>query len=407
VNAAAAALAVLLIAASGALLLREAVRRRRAQEALRASEARYRTVLSHFPNGAVFLYDRDLRYCLVEGAALAEVGLSKESTEGRTIYELFTPETLSHIETPYRAALRGEASVLEAPYGGRLYVVRVTPIRDAGGAITHGLVVTQDITHEKQAEEANRTLNCELELAVAEMKAANEELEAFSYSVSHDLRAPLRHVHGFVDLLRRSSQERLDETGQRHLDTIARAARTMGLLIDDLLAFSRVSRTQPRREPVDLGFLVREVVQPMGLEPAQPRIHWRIGDLPQVLADPALLRIVLVNLIGNAVKYSRTRSQPRIEVDALPGEDGQTVVFVRDNGVGFDMQYAGKLYGVFQRLHRAEEFEGTGIGLATVRRIVTRHGGRTWAEARPDEGATFYFTLPRAAVPAAAERSAS
>jgi light-regulated signal transduction histidine kinase (bacteriophytochrome) len=355
----------------------------------------------------VFLYDRDLRYSLVEGAGLADVGLSKEGLEGRTITELFPAETLAHIEAPYRAALEGRSSVLEVPYGGRQYVVRITPIGDETGTVTHGLVVTQDMTHERAAAEDNRRLTRDLERAIAEMKTANEELEAFSYSVSHDLRAPLRHVHGFVDLLRRSSHDRLDETGQRQLDTIAQAARTMGDLIDDLLAFSRLSRAAPRREPVDLGVLVREVVQPLGPEEGQAGVEWRIGTLPVVWADPALLRIVLTNLVGNAVKYSRTRPHPRIEVDASPDQDGQAVVYVRDNGVGFDMEYAGRLFGVFQRLHRAEEFEGTGIGLATVRRIVHRHGGRTWAESRPDEGATFYFTLPRAEAvpPAAAERS--
>jgi two-component system, chemotaxis family, sensor kinase Cph1 len=233
---------------------------------------------------------------------------------------------------------------------------------------------------------------------VAELTAANQELEAFSYSVSHDLRAPLRHVSGFVDLLRRGSGEKLDEKGQRQLDTIARAARTMGNLIDDLLAFSRVSRTRPRREAVDMGFLVREIVQPIRLEQAG-RIDWQIGEMPRVAADPALVRVALNNLIGNAVKYSGTRERARIEIastGAVEAPEGQAVFYVRDNGVGFDMEYAGKLFGVFQRLHRADEFEGTGIGLATVRRIVHRHGGRTWAEGRPGEGATFYFSLPLA-----------
>jgi PAS domain S-box-containing protein len=402
-------LALVLIAACGLLLLREAARRRSAQDTLRASEARYRAVLSHFPNGAVFLYDDDLRYCLVEGMGLADVGLTKEGLEGRVITELFPPETLAHIEGPYRAALAGQSSVLEVPYGGRMYVVRITPIRDERGAVTHGLVVTQDVSQEKEADERTRRLTADLERAVSEMKAANEELEAFSYSVSHDLRAPLRHVHGFVDLLRRSSHDRLDETGQRQLDTIARAARTMGQLIDDLLTLSRVTRAPARREAVDLGFLVREVVQPLGLEAGEARIHWDIGPLPRVEADPGLLRVVLTNLLDNAVKYSRTQAHPRIEVGSMAAPDGLAGVYVRDNGVGFDMQYAGKLFGVFQRLHRPEDFEGTGIGLATVRRIVQRHGGRTWAEGRPGEGATFYFTLPLADTepPAAAERSAS
>jgi signal transduction histidine kinase len=232
-----------------------------------------------------------------------------------------------------------------------------------------------------------RRLECEAE----RVRALNEELEAFSYSVSHDLRAPVRHVGGFVDLLRRRAEGALDETARRHLDTIARAAAHMGELIDDLLAFSRMGRGDVMRTRCDLDRLVGELRAE--LDPAGGA-EWRVERLPGVFGDPALLRVVLSNLLSNALKYTRTRARPRIELGSRPDGSGQTVIFVRDNGVGFDMRYADKLFGVFQRLHGTDEFEGTGIGLATVRRIVHRHGGRVWAEGTPDAGATFSFSLP-------------
>jgi light-regulated signal transduction histidine kinase (bacteriophytochrome) len=231
----------------------------------------------------------------------------------------------------------------------------------------------------------------QLEREAERVRSLNEELEAFSYSVSHDLRAPVRHVGGFVDLLRRRTEGLLDETARRHLDTIGRAASHMGRLIDDLLAFSRMGRAEFMRARVDLARLVREMLPEL-----KPRaeVDWQLNGLPEVLGDPAMLRVVLSNLLSNAVKYTRTRERPRIEIGSERGEAAETVIFVRDNGVGFDMRYADKLFGVFQRLHGSDEFEGTGIGLATVRRIVHRHGGRTWAEGTPDGGATFYFSLP-------------
>jgi two-component system sensor histidine kinase/response regulator len=231
----------------------------------------------------------------------------------------------------------------------------------------------------------------QLERETEHVQALNEELEAFSYSVSHDLRAPVRHVSGFVNLLRRSSEGALNETARHHLDSIARAASRMGELIDDLLAFSRMGRSELMRTRVDLARLVRELLPDVG---APGHVEWHLDDLPEVSGDPAMLRVVMVNLLANAVKYTRTREHPRIEVGATPGEDGKIVISVRDNGVGFDMQYADRLFGVFQRLHSADEFEGTGIGLATVRRVVHRHGGRVWAEAAVDQGATFHFSLP-------------
>jgi PAS domain S-box-containing protein len=253
----------------------------------------------------------------------------------------------------------------------------------------------RDVTDEKLAQEEIRNLNAELEHRLAELGVVNQELEAFSYSVSHDLRAPLRHVTGFAELLEKRGAVSLDDTGRHYLATISESARQMGRLIDDLLSFSRMARAEMRETRVDLSALVSDVQREFQARIGNRDVVWKLGHLPEVQADPALLRQVVVNLISNALKYSGTRPRTEIEVATLPDGDRETVVFVRDNGVGFDMRYVDKLFGVFQRLHRPEEFEGTGIGLANVRRIIQRHGGRAWAEGTPDAGATFYFSLPK------------
>ena len=226
-----------------------------------------------------------------------------------------------------------------------------------------------------------------------QLKASNQELEAFAYSVAHDLRAPIRHMDGFSSLLLKHAGGQLDEIATRYVNTIQQSATKMSRLIDDLLGLSRTSRTVLQPVRVELGELVRDVQQDLATGLHERQIVWSVEQLPAVQADPGLLRIVLVNLLSNAVKYTAPRPEARIEI-GFTTQNGEVIVYVRDNGVGFDMQYAGKLFGVFQRLHNADEFEGTGIGLANVRRIIHRHGGRTWAEGAVNEGATFYFSLP-------------
>jgi light-regulated signal transduction histidine kinase (bacteriophytochrome) len=225
----------------------------------------------------------------------------------------------------------------------------------------------------------------------SQLEASNAELEAFSYSVSHDLRAPLRHIEGFTDLLRRGVVAQ--EQQQHHLQRISEAAVRMGRLIDDLLTFSRMGRAELRRVPLRLDRMVDDVRADLAPEIEGREVVWQVHPLPEVLADPDLLRLVLYNLLSNAVKYTRGRQPAVIEVGAETGAN-EVTVYIKDNGVGFDMQYVDKLFGVFQRLHHADEFEGIGIGLANVRRIVNRHGGRTWAVSVLGEGATFYISLP-------------
>ena len=287
----------------------------------------------------------------------------------------------------------------------------ISPIKDAAGSIVGAATIARDISERKQAEEQIQRLNAVLEQRVldrtAQLDAANSELEAFAYSVSHDLRAPLRHISGFAALLEESAADSLDEKGRHYVERISSSVREMGVLIDDLLEFSRSGRAELRLADVDMSETVAEALRPLQDETADRVIEWTIGALPSVTGDPALLRQVWANLRGNAAKFTRGREPARIEVgvldggggphegDGAVGEAGEDVFFVRDNGAGFDMQYAHKLFGVFQRLHSTAEFEGTGIGLANVQRIIHRHGGHVWAEAELDKGATFCFALPR------------
>jgi PAS domain S-box-containing protein len=239
----------------------------------------------------------------------------------------------------------------------------------------------RDVTEEKRAEQEIQLLNESLRYRAKQLEQVNEELEAFSYSVSHDLRAPLRHIDGFASRLQQNFENSLDEKGRRYLNIISGSAKQMGNLIDDLLLFSRMGRTEMQEINVNLETLARKIVHDPQLEISKRNITWDIGRLPEVRGDIPMLRQAFLNLISNAVKYTRTREHARIEIGSTETTD-EFIIFVRDNGVGFEMEYAHKLFGVFQRLHRADEFEGTGIGLANVRRIIQRHGGRTWAEGK-------------------------
>jgi len=267
--------------------------------------------------------------------------------------------------------------------------------------LSHALESVQK--HEKEVLRLNAELEqritertAQLTLANRELQVANEQLESFSYSVSHDLRAPLRHIDGFSKLLREHAQD-LDPKSLGFLDTIATSAKWMGRLIDDLLALARTTRQEFHPVQIDLDALVGSAREQCLPDARERKVQWKIGRLPAVQGDGTLLRAVFVNLLSNAIKFTSRREVALVEVGALPGDEGEAVIYVKDNGAGFDMRYAKKLFGVFQRMHAQRDFEGTGVGLATVQRIITRHGGRVWADAEPDRGATFYVALRRTA----------
>ncbi|MEO7799314.1 MAG: PAS domain S-box protein [Opitutaceae bacterium] len=339
-------------------------------------------------------------------------GLTAEAAIGKPMLIIIPPERhpeekmiLARIQ---RAERIDHFATTRSTADGRLIDVSVSiaPIKDGSGRVVGASTIARDISAQKAAQEEIRRLNLELEHRVArrtaQLEAVNKELEAFSYSVSHDLRAPLRHIDGFASLLAKHTASTLDEKGQRFLGTISRAARQMGQLIDDLLSFSRMGRAPMNAHKIDHATLVADVIREGNFTTNYPLVEWTIGELPPVHADAAMLRQVWSNLISNAAKYSSKTPKPRIEIgtagpsakpETLPAIEEQ-IFFVRDNGVGFDMTYADKLFGVFQRLHGPTEFEGTGIGLANVHRVISRHGGRTWAEGKVGEGATFSFSLP-------------
>lgn len=316
----------------------------------------------------------------------------------------FTAETWVQLNAAIEAALKlgapyeCDAEVVR-PEGSHYWITaRGKAVYDANGHMT-GLVGTvQDITERKLAEEKLKKLNEYLEQRVQErtarLEASNKELEAFSYSVSHDLRAPLRSIAGFVELLRKQGYECVDDKGRHYMDVISESALQMGRLIDDILTFSRIGRVEMTLSHVNLNQVLSEVQNTLHPQTEGRRIEWNIAQLPEVNGERTMLSLVLLNLISNALKFTQTRDVAKIEVGTITGNPDETVCFVRDNGVGFDMQYQNKLFGLFQRLHSQNEFEGSGVGLANVQRIIQRHGGRVWAEGKVNAGATFYFALP-------------
>jgi light-regulated signal transduction histidine kinase (bacteriophytochrome) len=299
-----------------------------------------------------------------------------------------------HAELLRTGRWEGELRKTKADGSGVVVASRWSLRQDEQGRPLAILETNNDISDRKRREEEIRKLNVELGKRTSDLEATNKELESFAYSVSHDLRAPLRHMVGFTELLQKHIGATLDDKSRRYMRTILESAKKMGNLIDDLLAFSRIGRAETRETMVNLEQLVREVLTDMQQETDGRNIAWKIGALPNLFGDRSMLRLALVNLISNAVKFTRTQPQPEIEIGSTEKKEEGVIVFVRDNGVGFDMKYAHKLFGVFQRLHQSDSFEGTGIGLATVQRIIHRHGGRVWAESLVNRGATFFFSVP-------------
>ena len=330
-------------------------------------------------------------------------GYTGEEVLGRTVDFLIPKAYLEQEHEAFIQVSRGKAVHMEAARlrkDGRLVQVSVSvsPIRNVQGRIIGGSFISQDITRQKEAEAELLRLKEELEDRVrertAELEAANKEMEAFSYSVAHDLRGPLRHIDAYAQVVKSDFANALNPEIERHLDRISASSRNLGHLVDDLLNLARIGRRDVVRQVTSLNRLVSEVIEEIKDDTSSRKIEWRVGNLPEVEVDPGLVKQVYANLIDNAVKYTRKREHAVIEI-GVTEDSGETALFVRDNGVGFSMKYAHKLFGVFQRLHRPEDFEGTGIGLATVARIVQKHGGRIWAEAEMNKGATFSFTLVR------------
>ena len=268
--------------------------------------------------------------------------------------------------------------------------ISLSLLKTQGGTLISSAI--RNVSDRRHAEEEIRKLNSVLNDRVTELNAVNKELESFSHSVSHDLRSPLRHIDGFARILKDEYAGELSQDGVRYLDRVLEAANHMGQLVDDLLNLARIGRREIAKQRVNLEDVARQAIAELPPETSKRNIEWLIEPLAYAECDPGLMKLVFSNLLSNSAKFTRTRETAVIEVGECESR-GAPAYFVRDNGVGFDARYADKLFGVFQRLHRQEDFEGTGIGLATVQRIVRRHGGEIWAESEPDRGATFFFTL--------------
>lgn len=378
--------------------------RAEAERALRESEHRNRTLINA-SSSIVWTADRDLAFSDAQGAWQAYTGQSDEDCAGTGWRRVFHEEDRSALTATLKAAkssaapFESELRLWHAPSAGyRFVAVRAAPVLDARGAILEWIGTVTDIDDRRNAEAEIMRLNADLEERVsrrtAELESTNRELESFSYSVSHDLRAPLRAIDGYSRMVEEDYGDRLDDDGKRMLAVVRDEAVRMGRLIDDLLSFSKMSRQAMESvQNVDMTGLAKEVAQSLMREQDAERVRFDIWPLPSVAGDVSLLRQVWTNLLSNALKYSGTK--PKSEI-LVTGEllNGNALFRVQDNGVGFDMKYAAKLFGVFQRLHKAEDFEGTGVGLAIVHRVVTRHGGNVRADSTLGEGATFHFTLP-------------
>ncbi len=384
------------------VLTQEIRLRKRTEEALRESEERLLLVIEGVKGYAIFMLDPEGNVLTWNAGAERLKGYRADEIIGKHFSIFYTPEDAAAGKPAHElAAAEAESRTADEGWrvrkdGSRFWAsVTITALRDDAGKLRGFSKITRDDTVRHGAEEAAKQASAALARRTAELEAANKELEAFTYSVSHDLRAPLRHVDGFSKLLLEENAASLSDEAKRYLGFVREGVIQMGRLVDDLLNLARVGRKELSVQVAGLNSLADEVMAELKHDCAARSIEWKVQPLPFVECDPALMKQVFANLLSNAVKYTRPRERAVIEVGTAQ-ENGQAVVYVRDNGVGFNMKYADKLFGVFQRLHRSEDFEGTGVGLATVQRIIHKHGGRIWAKAALDQGATFYFTVGKA-----------
>jgi len=401
--------------------------RKLAEMSLKLSEEKYRMFSENFAGGVSLFENNKVKY--ISDGYLKIIGYDKSEIKDIDFETIFTfihkddiENIIKTIETAHKEQKKQMqySFRLKNKYGKYIWIEDIVHLEyDNMGNHFRSIIYSRDITERKQAEEKIQQLNEELEkrviertkqLEIANMQLAvenaenvkraadlvsiNKELETFSYSVSHDLRSPLRHIIAFANMLTKEVENQLSADGLHYLNIIIDAAQKMGILIDDLLNFSKTSRTELKKEPVDMNKIIETAKKQIQYPTNNRNVVWQTSKFPIVLGDYNLLLLVWVNLLDNALKYSRTRKKTIIKI-SFEDKTEETIFSVSDNGVGFDMQYASKLFGLFQRLHSSSEFEGTGIGLANVQRIIAKHGGRTWALSEVDKGATFYFSLPK------------
>lgn len=356
------------------------------------------TILENLPN-MIFVKDAEnLRFVRFNRAGERLLGKKRDELIGKNDYDFFPKEQADFFTQKDKEVLANgilvdiEEEPIETPTGRHWLHTKKIPIADETGRPKYLLGISEDISSNRRTKDEIKHLNEDLQKTIEQLLQANKEMEAFTYSVSHDLRAPLRIIDGFGEIMLKDYGTQLDDEGIRNLNVIMSNAKHMGQLIDDLLNLSRLGRAQLTVKPVDMQDMVEDIIAATRVSEPQMKAEITVRNLPSLQCDPSLMRQVWVNLISNAVKYSRKNNEPKIEIGSV-NKEGKIVYFIKDNGVGFDMRYSHKLFGVFQRLHKLSEFEGTGVGLALVHRIIAKHGGTIWAEASINNGASFFFTV--------------